>query len=129
MDELPTHHCRILLVEDEAFVRDVASEILAEDGYQVLAARTGTEAMSLFHQSGPIQLLVTDMVMPGMNGRDLAEKLGSLSPGLKTIYMSGYNEDFGDHPAPLLDKSLPFLQKPFTAEELSSKVKEVLGFI
>lgn len=125
MDE--SQICRILLVEDEAFVRDVACEILAEDGYQVLSARTGMEAISLFHQSGPVHLLVTDMVMPGMNGRDLAEKLASMNPGLKTIYMSGYNEDFGDHPAPLLDKTLPFLQKPFTAAELSTKVKEVLA--
>ena len=120
---------KILLVEDEAFVRDVASEILAEEGYDVLSARTGAEAISLFKQSGPVHLLVTDMVMPGMNGRDLADKLASLCPGVKTLYMSGYNEDFGDHPAPLTDKDLPFLQKPFTAESLSTKVKEVLALL
>jgi len=127
MNEPATEVSKILLVEDEAFVRDVACEILAEEGYEVLSARTGAEALSLFHQSGPIQLLVTDMVMPGMNGLDLADKLTSLCPGLKTLYMSGYNEDFGDHPVPLKNKDLPFLQKPFTAEALSTKVKEVLS--
>ena len=117
---------RILLVEDEKFVRDVACEILEAEGYEVLSARTGMEALNLFKHSGPIQLLVTDMVMPGMNGRDLADKLTSICPGLKTLYMSGYNEEFGDHPLPSLDASLPFLSKPFTAESLSAKVKELL---
>jgi len=78
MNESGVEARKILLVEDESFVRNVACEILEAEGYEVLAARTGAEAINLFKQKGPIQLLVTDMVMPGMNGRDLADKLTSL---------------------------------------------------
>ena len=74
-----------------------------------------------------MQLLITDMVMPGMNGRDLADNLTILFPALKTIYMSGYNQDFADNPAPMAEVREPFLQKPFTLESLTAKVKEVLG--
>lgn len=119
--------CTILLVEDEAFVRNVACEILEEAGYEVLTARTGSEAILLFQERGPMQLLVTDMVMPGMNGRDLADKLTSVCPALKTLYMSGYNRDFGDDPLPVAEMHEPFIQKPFTMESLSAKVKEVLN--
>jgi len=116
---------RILLVEDEGFVRDVACEILESEGYEVLTARTGKEAIEIFRSRGPIHLLLTDVVMPGMNGRDLAEQLTSLSPELKTIYMSGYTDAYGVQP--IQDMQLSFIQKPFTLESLTLKVKQILS--
>ncbi|HVZ19186.1 MAG TPA: response regulator [Terriglobales bacterium] len=117
---------RILLVEDENYVRDVACEILESEGYEVITARTGSEALEIVQQNGPVQLLLTDVVMPGMNGHELAEKLSSLHPGLKTIYMSGYTEG-----VPVISSCLEtdrvFLQKPFTLEHLTTKVKQVLN--
>jgi len=117
--------CRILLVEDEAYVRDVASEILESEGYEVFTARTGKEALSIVEQNGPVHLLVTDVVMPGMNGHQLAEQLTSLHPGLKTIYMSGYNETV-TAVSTCLESNREFIQKPFTLEHLTTKVKQVL---
>jgi two-component system cell cycle sensor histidine kinase/response regulator CckA len=115
----------ILLVEDENYVREVACEILESAGYHVIVAKTAKEALAVFEKQGPFTLLVTDVVMPGMNGRDLARKLTSLQPGLKTIYMSGYTD------SPLLRQDFQstktvYLQKPFTLESLTNKVKEVL---
>jgi CheY-like chemotaxis protein len=115
----------ILLVEDEGYVREVACEILETTGYNVIVARTGKEALAVFEKHGPFTLLVTDVVMPGMNGRELALKLTSLQPNLKTIYMSGYTDSY------VLRKDFQssdsvYLQKPFTLESLTAKVKEVL---
>jgi CheY-like chemotaxis protein len=117
--------CRILLVEDEAYVRDVASEILQSEGYEVFTARTGKEALQVVELNGPVHLLVTDVVMPGMNGHQLAEQLTSLHPGLKTIYMSGYNEAVSAV-STCLESNRAFIQKPFTLEHLTTKVKQVL---
>ena len=116
---------RILLVEDEGYVRDVACEILESEGYKVLTARSGKEALEVFRDGRPIHLLVTDVVMPGMNGHDLAEHLTALYPELKTIYMSGYTDNFGVTARHELNPT--FIQKPFTLESLTSKVKEMLN--
>jgi CheY-like chemotaxis protein len=115
----------ILLVEDEGYVRDVACEILESAGYNVVVAKTGKEALAIFEQQGPFKLLVTDVVMPGMNGRELAQRLTALQPDLKTIYMSGYMDN------PILRQDFQstgnvYLQKPFTLESFTNKVKEVL---
>src|SRR5579883_2766656 len=115
----------ILLVEDETYVRDVAREILQSLGYQVIAASNAEEALQLFGERQPIQLLLTDVVMPGMNGRDLADKLKLLDPSLKTIFMSGYTSN------PVIrkgfsDPRVAYLQKPFTLEALDKKIKQVL---
>jgi len=117
---------RILLVEDESYVRDVACEILESEGYQVLAARTGQEAIEMFEQARPVQLLLTDVVMPGMTGHDLAKQLMSLDPELKTIYMSGYMDGLGTQ-LHRHDLQLPFIQKPFTLESLTAMVRHVLS--
>ncbi|HXZ79907.1 MAG TPA: response regulator [Terriglobales bacterium] len=122
-DRRPT----ILLVEDEGFVRNVACEILQTAGYHVISARSGTEALQLFHERGRrISLLVTDVIMPGMNGPDLAEKLAAMQPGLKTIYMSGYTDN-----AVLRDGAqqagVVYLQKPFTLNALTGVVREALA--
>jgi CheY-like chemotaxis protein len=115
----------ILLVEDESCVREVACKILQSAGYNVIVAETGKEALAAFEKQGPFALLVTDVVMPGMTGRELSQRLTALQPGLKTIYMSGYADN------PLLRHDFQsagkvYLQKPFTLETFTSKVKEVL---
>jgi CheY-like chemotaxis protein len=115
----------ILLVEDEGYVREVACEILESAGYRVVVAKTGNEALAAFEKHGPFKLLVTDAVMPGMNGPELSQKLTSLQPDLKTIYMSGYTDN------PILRNDFQsaghvYLQKPFTLESLTGKVKEIL---
>ncbi|MGZ4790017.1 MAG: response regulator [Terriglobales bacterium] len=124
----PLKPCRILLVEDENYVRDVACEILESEGYQVFTARTGDEALEIAEKNGPVNLLVTDIIMPGMNGHQLAEQLTSLHPGLKTIYMSGYSEGIGVVSS-CMEGSRAFIQKPFTLELLTTKVRQVLDSV
>ena len=116
----------ILVVEDEAFVREVTCEILELAGYAVLKARNGVEARGAFQQRGEnIQLLITDVVLPGENGRDLATCLNVIQPGLKTIFISGYPEN-----AISRDGSPPegfvYLPKPFSVDSLMRKVRKVL---
>jgi two-component system cell cycle sensor histidine kinase/response regulator CckA len=124
--ELPRGTETILLVEDELEVREVAAEFLRECGYTVLEARDGIDAVKVADQhAAPIHILLTDMVMPGMGGRDLASRLGSLRPGMKLIYMSGYTE-YARHTN---DESLPtglHLAKPFTRSALAKKIREAL---
>ena len=117
---------RILLVEDEGLVRDVACEILELEGYEVFVARTAKDAVRIFEEEGPVHLLLTDLLMPGMDGEHLSRELKALNPRLKTIYMSGYTESwltrFNQE-----EVQQSFLQKPFTMEALTAKVKEVLA--
>jgi len=109
----------ILLVEDENYVREVACEILESAGYTVVSATSAKEALAMFEKDGPFHLLVTDIVMPGMNGRELAKKLLALKPDLKTIYMSGY-ADSAILRQDLQSSEHMYLQKPFTLESLKS---------
>jgi CheY-like chemotaxis protein len=100
--------------------------VLRNSGYTVLEANNGAEALQLYgHQNGSIQLLLTDVVMPGMNGRMLADRLQAAQPGLKVIYMSGYTDDAIIHHG-VLDAGAAFIQKPFTTENLVRKVREAL---
>lgn len=116
----------VLLVEDEDGVRSLARLALETKGYTVLEARNGGEALQLCEQhQGPIHLLVTDVVMPGMNGRDLADRLISLHPGLNVLFVSGYTGDAIVHHG-VLDPDVAFLEKPFTPAVLARKVREVL---
>jgi PAS domain S-box-containing protein len=117
----------ILLVEDENMVRDLAHRILLDDGYTVLVTRHGAEALQICEQhSGPIHLLVTDVVMPGgLSGRELADRLKSLRPEMKVLYMSGYPDKAIVHHG-VLDPGIAFLDKPFTPTALTQKVREVL---
>ena len=116
----------ILLVEDAERVRTLARLILHRNGYRVLEARDGEEALRLSEQHpGLIHLLVTDVVMPSMSGRQLAERLLTPRPALKVLYMSGYTDDAIVRHG-ILEAGTPFLQKPFTTEGLARKVREVL---
>jgi signal transduction histidine kinase/ActR/RegA family two-component response regulator len=116
----------ILVVEDEEKVRQVTVQILTKNGYTVLEASHGDEAKQICEEhGGPIHLIVTDVVMPGMNGRQLAKSLEPHHPEMKVLYMSGYTDDAIVHHG-VLDKGLHFLQKPFNLEDLLKKVREVL---
>jgi CheY-like chemotaxis protein len=116
----------ILLVEDEDQVRELAVLALKPLGYSLLAASSPREALALCqHHTGPIDLLLTDVVLPGMNGRQLYGRVAELKPGAKVLFMSGYTADAIAHRG-VLDKGIQFLQKPFSLEALGRKVREVL---
>jgi two-component system, cell cycle sensor histidine kinase and response regulator CckA len=116
----------ILVVEDEDMVRALACRALRERGYQVLEAHHGNEALEQVQQRrGPIDLVISDVVMPQLGGRELGQRLALLLPGLPVLYMSGYTgEDVIQRG--LLDPGVPFQQKPFTPESLARKVREML---
>jgi two-component system cell cycle sensor histidine kinase/response regulator CckA len=116
----------ILLVEDEDAVRSITRYILRSCGYTVLEARDGDEAHRACGQhGGPIHLLLSDVVMPGVGGRELAEQLLALRPAMKVLYLSGYPDDAVVRHG-VLQESVNFLQKPFTASALAQKVRDVL---
>ena len=116
----------ILLVEDEKGVRELAREFLESNGYSVLLAEDGNDAIELVHKHpGKIDLLLTDVVMPGMSGRDLAERIEGLRPGIKVLYMSGYTDQAIVHHG-ILDSDSVLLQKPFTLSGLARKLREAL---
>jgi signal transduction histidine kinase len=116
----------ILVVEDEASVREIVLEGLKREGYSILAAGGGTEAVALAetHQ-GTIDLLLTDLVMPGMNGLDLAHRLTQMRPGMKVLCMSGHSEEAIGRFSEMGDGAT-FLQKPVTPSLLARKVREIL---
>ena len=116
----------VLLAEDEEVVRRLAREILAGNGYKVLEAGNGREALLLSEgHRGEIHLLLTDVEMPKVSGRDLGERIRLQRPDLRILYMSGYTDDAILRQG-VLEDGIPFLQKPFTAEGLTRKVREVL---
>jgi len=116
----------ILLVEDEKSLREMVREILEEGGYSVLEGGSPEEALAAARSHpGPIHLMLTDVVMPRMGGRDLAVELAALRPGLRVLYMSGYTDNAIVHHG-VLDPGTHFLQKPFTADALLRKARAVL---
>jgi CheY-like chemotaxis protein len=116
----------ILVVEDGEEVRKFTVQILEKQGYRVLEAPNGEEAFVLFQNyKEPIHLVLTDVVMPGMSGRELADALLNLHPELKVIYMSGYTDNSIVHHG-ILEKGIHYIQKPFTIERLARKIREVL---
>jgi signal transduction histidine kinase/ActR/RegA family two-component response regulator len=116
----------VLLVEDEEAILNLIKTILGRSGYTVLSALSPREALTLARSyAGTIHVLVTDVVMPEMNGRELAERISAIKPGLKTLYMSGYTADVIAHQG-VLHEGVQFLQKPMTAGELTDKIRDVL---
>jgi PAS domain S-box-containing protein len=116
----------ILLVEDEENLRQLTRQSLENQGYSVVDAPDGAAAIRLsYAHKGPIHLLLTDVIMPGMNGRELANQVSSSRPDMKVLYMSGYTENHIGHNG-TLDQGITLLQKPFTLPALQAKVREVL---
>ena len=116
----------ILLVEDQKELRDLVRQMLEMNGYSVVAASEGLEALEICKQhTGAIHLMLSDVVMPQMGGRELAQRLATLRPDMKVLYMSGYTSNAIVHHG-ILDPGTAFLQKPFTPDGLAHKVREVL---
>ena len=116
----------ILLVEDEEEIRALAREILEGYGYTLLVAHDAAEALLIAERHlGPIHLLVTDVVMPKMSGRDLAKALAPARPETRVLYASGYTDSAIVRHG-VLGEGIDFIQKPFTPEALGRKVREVL---
>ena len=117
----------ILVVEDETMVRQLVCETLSAYGYQVIEAQSATDGLRLATESQPPpHLLLTDVIMPEMNGRILYQKIAQVHPDIKVLYMSGYTDNVIVHHG-ILDKGINFLQKPFSIQSLTRKVKQVLG--
>jgi hypothetical protein len=116
----------VLVAEDQEEVRKLTRRVLEARGYAVLAAANGSEALQLAEKhTGPIHLLVTDVIMPEMSGREVARLLAASRPEMKVLYLSGYADESIVHHG-VLEPGIAFLQKPFTAEALGGKVREVL---
>jgi len=123
---LPQGAETVLVAEDDETLRRLIYEILQSSGYAVLEAGRGEEALRLAGEhAGPIHLLITDMVMPGMGGREVAGRLAALRPGTRVLYVSGYTDDAVVRHG-VLESGVAFLQKPFVPEALLRKVREVL---
>lgn len=123
---MPSGSETVLLVEDDAAVRQLTCHVLEKQGYQVLEAENGQEALKLVSTyTQPIHLLITDVVMPEMDGVSLARQLTTIYPHLKTIYISGYiDRSIAGHDIP--DSEIRLLQKPFSAMALALEVRSTL---
>jgi PAS domain S-box-containing protein len=116
----------ILLVEDEDIVRNLAYEVLQQYGYTVITAESGEEGLRVCREfAGKIDLVVTDVVMPRMSGREMAEQLATERPETRVLYMSGFTDDAIVRHG-LLEEDIAFIQKPFTPESLATKIRELL---
>jgi len=125
-EEIPRGNETILIVEDEEDVLTLAGRILSRQGYKVLEVTNGGEALEVCREEKqPIHLILTDVVMPQMSGRELIERCREIRQDFKAIYMSGYTDNTITHHG-ILEKGLDYIQKPFTIEGLTRKVREVL---
>jgi PAS domain S-box-containing protein len=123
----PTGSETVLLVEDEKAVRDLTAKMLQKLGYTVLVAGGGAEAIEIARSfTGPINVLLTDVVMPSMSGRQVADALSGSRPGMKVLYLSGYTDNTVVHHG-VLESGVNFLPKPFSREVLAKKLREVLS--
>jgi CheY-like chemotaxis protein len=127
LEEILCGNETVLLVEDEDIVRETTTRSLLRSGYRVLVAANGDEALRQVDQhQGTIHLLLTDVVMPGMNGRQLAQRLAALYPEIRTLYTSGYTENAIAHGG-IIEEGLSFIGKPYTPQALGQKIREVLA--
>jgi two-component system cell cycle sensor histidine kinase/response regulator CckA len=116
----------VVLVEDDEFLRELACEVLECAGHQVLKARDAEAAAHLFESLGKsVDLLLTDVVLPGISGRDLARHMRELNPGLKVMFISGYAENIKTQPR-IGESRACYLQKPFSADSLLESVDQLL---
>jgi len=127
MKEVPVESATVLVVDDEDVVRRLAARMLSTFGYHVLEARSGQEAVRLLRRGAHrIHGVLTDVAMPGIGGRELGETIARCWPQIRVLYMSGYAAmrmvDQGD-----LDPRQPFIQKPFTSEQLGRRIRELLA--
>jgi two-component system cell cycle sensor histidine kinase/response regulator CckA len=117
----------VLLVEDEESVRELVRDTLLARGYKVLVAENGEAGLrQVREQRGALDMIITDVVMPGMSGRELAKQVTADWPKIKVLFLSGYTEESIIHDG-VLEAGTAFLQKPFSLQALSRKVREVLG--
>jgi CheY-like chemotaxis protein len=123
--DLPGGEETVLLVEDEDTVRNLCSRTLGELGYQVMQARSGAEAVEAAGRADRIDLLLTDVVMPGMSGKELATRLVLHHPEMKVLFMSGYTDNAIVHHG-VLDEGVSFIGKPYTPSALARKVRQVI---
>ena len=124
--ERPAGGFTVLVVDDEEAVRRLACRMLTWTGYQALEARHGREALATIEQhAGPIHLILTDIKMPGMSGRELGRHVEERWPGLPILYMSGFASEVFQ--GGILEAGAPFLAKPFTQDDLAAKVKALLA--
>jgi len=122
----PAHTGTILVVEDEELLRSLVRRILERAGFTVIAAVDGEEALVLAaDHTGPLDLLLTDVVLPGINGKMVAEGITALRPGTPVLFMSGYTEDAIVHHG-VLDDGIEFLEKPFTRQDLLDRIGQLL---
>lgn len=116
----------ILVVDDDPLVRRMLFHILVKQGHHVLSAANGEEALDLWkHFQGSFDLLITDVLMPQMNGRELADRIAALDPGVKVLFISGYSDEI-IFPQEALGPGRAFLQKPFTLDRLANRIRELL---
>jgi two-component system cell cycle sensor histidine kinase/response regulator CckA len=121
-----TARATILVVDDEPEVRKLVCAMVAQLGYNVLGADNGPHALAIHKQSGPVDLLITDVVMHGMSGPALAERLGSLQPGLKVLYISGFEHSRVVQKY-VVEPGHALLTKPFSAQELEARLTAMLA--
>jgi two-component system, cell cycle sensor histidine kinase and response regulator CckA len=116
----------LLIVENEAAIRNLLQMALRKNGYTVLAAESGREALDLVStHSGPIHLLITDVMMPDIDGPELVRRLSAIRPETRTLFMSGYMDDaLGEQG--VLPSSVNFIQKPFSPSTIAQKVRDIL---
>ena len=116
----------VLLVEDDDSVREFTTRMLKTVGYRILSAPDGPKALDLFKANGPqIDLVMSDMVMPNMTGKQFVEAVRQIDKKMKILFVSGYSpDDTTDETA--FDKGIAFLQKPYTRDQLSKKIRDVL---
>jgi len=123
---IPRGRETVLLVEDEDVVRNLTRQVLEQAGYKVVESSRGKEAIRLYSENDrAVDLLLTDVVMPEMSGKEVADQLTALKPELKVLFMSGYTDEAIVHHG-VLDSNIEFIQKPFTPAALARKVREVL---
>ena len=124
--DAPTGHETVLLCEDDDTIREMAGRVLRDAGYTVLTAAAGPAAIACAEaHAGPLDVVVTDVIMPDMHGRELADTLRVARPDLRVLYISGYASDVISHHG-VLDEGIQFLEKPFTRPVLLQRVRALL---